>query len=76
MHTLNSAYNEVTFNENLAITKENLHTKYTNSPINTSALTKATYNEVKFLHIFFCYRQSWVYVLCIWQPYLFSLIYV
>ena len=27
--TLNSAYNEVTFNEKLAITKENLCTKYT-----------------------------------------------
>ena len=28
-YTLNSAYNEVTFNEKLPITKENLHTKYT-----------------------------------------------
>ena len=27
--TLNSAYNEVTFNEKSAIMKENLHTKYT-----------------------------------------------
>ena len=33
--TLNSAYNEVAFNENSAITKENLCTKYTYSPINT-----------------------------------------
>ena len=39
--TLNSAYNEVAFNENSAITKENLRTKYTYSPINTSALTKS-----------------------------------
>ena len=39
--TLNSAYNEVTFNENSAITKENLRTKYTYSPINTSPLTKS-----------------------------------
>ena len=39
--TLNSAYNEVAFNENLAITKENLCTKYTYSPLNTSALTKS-----------------------------------
>ena len=28
-NTLNSAYNEVAFNEKLAITKENLCTKYT-----------------------------------------------
>ena len=27
--TLNSTYNKVTFNEKSAITKENLHTKYT-----------------------------------------------
>ena len=27
--TLNSAYNEVTFSEKLAIMEENLHTKYT-----------------------------------------------
>ena len=41
LHTLNSAYKEVACNENLAITKENLLTKYTNSPINTLALTKS-----------------------------------
>ena len=28
-YTLNSAYNEVAFNEKLAMMKENLHTKYT-----------------------------------------------
>ena len=39
--TLNSAFNEVTFNENSAITKENLRTKYTYSSINTSPLTKS-----------------------------------
>ena len=39
--TLNSAYNKVTFNEKLAITKENLCTKYTHSPINTSPLMKS-----------------------------------
>ena len=33
IYTLNSAYNEVTFNENSAIRKENLCTKYTNIPI-------------------------------------------
>ena len=27
--TLNSAYNKVAFNEKLAITKENIHTRYT-----------------------------------------------
>ena len=53
MHTLNSAYNEVTFNEKSAITKEDLHTKY----------TPFTYNDITFnekppimkqnLHIFF-----------------------
>ena len=39
--SLNSAYNEVTFNKKLAITKENLCTKYIHSPINTSPLTKS-----------------------------------
>ena len=29
VRTLNSAYNEVTFNKKSAITKENIHTKYT-----------------------------------------------
>ena len=61
IHTLNSAYNEVAFNEKSAITKENLHTKYTYSHISTSSLMKAAYNEAKSPHIFFRYRRSWVY---------------
>ena len=40
-YTLNSTYNEVAFNENLAIMKENICTKYTYSPINTLALMKS-----------------------------------
>ena len=40
-YTLNSAYNEVTFNEKLPIMKENLCTKYTLLPINTSFLMKS-----------------------------------
>ena len=39
--TLNSAYNEVAFNKKLAITKENLRTKYTYSHISTLSLTKS-----------------------------------
>ena len=41
VHTLNSAYNEVTFNKKLPITKQYLCTKYTYSPINKSPLTKS-----------------------------------
>ena len=40
-YTLNSAYNKVACNENLATMKENLCTKYSYSPINTSPLTKS-----------------------------------
>ena len=39
--TLNSTYNEVTFNEKLPITKQYLHTKYTYSPINKLPLMKS-----------------------------------
>ena len=39
-HTLNSTYNEVPFNEKLAITKENLHTKYTPFTYNDIALNE------------------------------------
>ena len=39
--TLNSTYNEVSFNEKLPITKENLCTKYTLLPINTLPLMKS-----------------------------------
>ena len=39
--TLLSAYNKVAFNKKLAITKENLHTKYFHSPIMTLPLMKS-----------------------------------
>ena len=39
-NTLNSFYNEVVFNEKLAITKENLHTKYTPFTYNDVALNE------------------------------------
>ena len=63
--TLNSVYNEVTFNEKLAIMKENLCTKY--FPFTFKYITlnkKLPYSKGKSLHIFFHYRQSWVYSLC------------
>ena len=41
-------YNEVAFNEKLAITNKNLHTKY----------TPFTYNDVAL----FRYRRGWVYI--------------
>ena len=41
LHTLNSTYNEVAFNEKLVITKGNLQAKYTHSPINMSPLNKS-----------------------------------
>ena len=40
LHTLYSAYNEVTFNEKSAIMKENLHTKYTPFTYNDIALNE------------------------------------
>ena len=59
--TLNSTYNEVTFNEKLAITKENLCTKYTPFTYKYIALNKKLPITKQNLHIFFfCYRQSWV----------------
>ena len=39
--TLNSIYNEVAFNEKLAITKENSAPNIPHSPINTSPLMKS-----------------------------------
>ena len=51
--TLNSAYNEVAFNEKSAITKENLCTKYFHSPIMTLPLTKSHLLMKENLHIFF-----------------------
>ena len=53
LNTLNSAYNEVAFNEKSVITKENLRTKYFPFTYNDVALKrKATYNEGKSQHIF------------------------
>ena len=59
--TLNSAYHEDTFHEKLPKMKENLYTKYTAFTYKYITLWKAVYNETKSLHIFFHYRQSWVY---------------
>ena len=41
VYTLNSTYNKVTFNEKLAIMKENLHTKYTLFTYNDVALNES-----------------------------------
>ena len=60
--TLNSAYNKVTFNKKSAITKENLHTKYTPFTIMTSPSMKSWLMKQN-LCIFFCYRQTWVHFL-------------
>ena len=62
--TLNSTYNEVTFNKKLAIRKEISAPNIPHSPIMTSPLMKSAYNEAKSPHIFFCYRQSSVYIFC------------
>ena len=51
--TLNSTYNEVTFNEKLAITKKNLHTKYTAFTYNDITLNKKPPIMKQNLHIFF-----------------------
>ena len=52
--TLNSIYNEVTFNEKSAITKEKLCTKYFPFTYKYVALNKkAAYNEGKSPHPFF-----------------------
>ena len=55
--TLNSPYNKVTFNEKSAITKENLHTKYTPFTYNDIDLNKKPPVTKQNLH-FFCYRWS------------------
>ena len=55
---LNSAYNEVTFNEKLAITKENLCTKYFPFTDNNVILNEKPPIMKENLHILFCYRQS------------------
>ena len=51
--TLNSAYNEVTFNEKLAITKENVCTKYTTYTYKYIALNQKLPIMKQNLHIFF-----------------------
>ena len=62
--TLNSAYNKVAFNEKLAITKENLHTKYTLFIYKHIALNEKPPITKQNLRIFFfCYRRSWVYII-------------
>ena len=51
--TLNSAYNKVTFNEKSAITKENLHTKYTPFTYKYVALNEKPPIMKQNHHIFF-----------------------
>ena len=51
--TLNFAYNQVTFNEKLAITKENLCTKYTPFTYKYIALNEKLPITNQNLHIFF-----------------------
>ena len=53
MYTLNSAYNEVTFNAKLAITKENLCTKYTPFTYKYIALNEKPPITKQNLHIFY-----------------------
>ena len=55
--TLNSAYNEVAFNEKSAITKENPRTKYTLFTYNDVALNeKPPITKQNLCIFFFCYR--------------------
>ena len=51
--TLNSTYNKVTFNQKLAIIKENLHTKYTPFTYNDITLYENPSIMKQNLHIFF-----------------------
>ena len=51
--TLKSAYNKVTFNEKLAIRKENLHTKYMPFTYNGVTLNEKPPIMKQNLHIFF-----------------------
>ena len=58
-NTLNSAYNEVAFNEKSAITKENLRTKYTPFTYNDIALIdKLPIMKQNLCIFFFHYRWS------------------
>ena len=60
--TLNSIYNKVAFNKELAITKESLYTKYFPFTYKYISLNeKLPIMKENSPHIF-CYRQSWVYV--------------
>ena len=60
-NTLNSTYNEVTLNEKLAITKENLCTKYSPFTYKYITLNEKLPIMRQNLHIFFFQnRQSWV----------------
>ena len=54
-HVHNSTYNEVAFNEKLAITKENLHTKYTPFTYNDVALNEKSPITKENLRIFFSF---------------------
>ena len=51
--TLNSTYNKVVFNEKSAITKENIHTKYTLFTYKYIALNEKPPIMKQDLHIFF-----------------------
>ena len=53
INTLNSAYNEVAFNKKLAITKENLHTKYTPFTYNDITLNEKPHITKQILCISF-----------------------
>ena len=53
MPTLNSAYNKVAFNEKLAITKENLDSKYTSFTYNDITLNEKPPITKQNLCIFF-----------------------
>ena len=52
-HTLNSAYNKVTFNEKWPVTKENVCTKYTTYTYKYIALNEKLPITKQNLHIFF-----------------------
>ena len=53
VHTLNSIYNKVAFNEKLAITKENLCTKYFPFTYKYVTLNEKLPITMENLHIFF-----------------------
>ena len=63
LYTLNSIYNEVIFNEKLAIMKENLCTKYFPFTYKYITLNEKPPIMKENLCIFFCYRWTWVYII-------------